>query len=249
MSAPQGQCDGRSGRPGMVRAGRCGGGIAWVALFGALVLTAGCAASRSDLNGAFLGEPPPRGPTDPVSIAFIFTHTHQEKGWDVIPKLHDPNRFANGFYDLFRDALPEITNVGAYATFTDRADDVTDPERRAQRDSLASGSHDFTVHMRFMRETSFAHQALGTLFSTLTLTALPIPFTRRYSVTADVSDRAGRLLKRYERDAKVTLWVEALLIFAFPFHPETRKTEEVYLEFLHNVFREVEADGILVPHS
>lgn len=54
---------------------------------------------------------------------------------------------------LFRDVLPTLTNLGSYATFTDRADDVTDPRRRAERDSLALGSHDFTVKMRFLRET------------------------------------------------------------------------------------------------
>jgi len=49
---------------------------------------------------------------------------------------------------LFRDALPTLTNLGPYATLTDRADDVTDPRRRAERDSLALGSHDLTVKMR-----------------------------------------------------------------------------------------------------
>ncbi len=61
-----------------------------------------------------------------------------------------------------------------------------------------------------------------------------------------VTDRSGRERGRYERRATVTQWVQALLVFAYPFHPETRKTDEVYLEFLRNVFREMEADRVLV---
>jgi hypothetical protein len=215
----------------------------------AALLVSGCAASRSSLQGAFQGAPSPAPtqvtPAERVSVAFIFTHVHQNKGWDVIPKLHHQDRYANGFYDLFREALPTLTDLGPYATFTDRADDVTDPRRRAERDSLAVGSHDFAVKMRFMRETSFPRQALGTIASVLTLTVAPVPYTRHYSLTAQVTDRSGRLLKTYEREATVTQWVQAFLVFVYPFHPETRKTDEVYLEFLKDVFREMEGDGVL----
>lgn len=216
-------------------------------LSAATFFASGCAASRSGLGGEFRGTPAPASPAgvDRVSVAFIFTHVHQNKGWDVIPKLHHQDRYANGFYDLFRDALPTLTNLGPYATFTDRADDVTDPRRRAERDSLAVGSHDFTVRIRFMRETSFARQALGTIASVLTVTAVPVPYTRHYSVIAEVTGRSGRPLKVYQREATVTQWVQALLVFVFPFHPETRKTDEVYLEFLKDVFREMEVDGVL----
>ncbi|MGW8267027.1 MAG: hypothetical protein ACWGSQ_11715 [Longimicrobiales bacterium] len=214
-------------------------------------LLSGCAASRSSLGGAFQGAPP-RPPTPgeaskPVSVAFIFTHVHQNRGWDAIPKLHHQDRYANGFYDFFGNALPILSNIGSYTTFTDQAEDVTDPRRRAERDSLARGSHDFTVSMRFTRETSFPRQVLGTIASTLTLTVVPVPYKRHYSLTVEVTDRSGDLLKRYERTATVTRWVEALLIFAYPFHPESRKTDELYLDFLRDVFREMEADGILVP--
>ena len=212
------------------------------------LLLSGCAASRSSLGGAFHGVPPPaRAPAaEPVSVAFIFTHVHQNVGWDAIPKLHHQDRYANGFYDFFGHALPILSNIGSYATFTDLAEDVTDPRRRAERDSLAQGSHDFTVTMRFTRETSFPRQVFGTIASALTLTALPVPFTRHYSLTVDVTNRSGSLLKRYERTATVTRWVQAFLIFAYPFHPESRKTDELYLDFLQDVFREIEADGVLL---
>jgi hypothetical protein len=211
------------------------------------LLVSGCAASRSGLGGEFRGTPAPVAPAgaERVSVAFIFTHVHQNKGWDVIPKLHHQDRYANGFYDLFRDALPTLSNLGPYATFTDRADDVTDPRRRAEKDSLSVGSHDFTVKMRFRRETSFPRQALGTIASVLTVTTIPVPYTRHYSVTTEVTDRSGRLLKTYQREATVTQWIQTLLVFVYPFHPETRKTDEVYLAFLKDVFREMEGDGVL----
>ncbi|MEJ2501782.1 MAG: hypothetical protein P8177_00460 [Gemmatimonadota bacterium] len=225
--------------------GRIGPLAVGLSLAVAALTQAGCAASRSDLEGGFHGSAPAGVRADAVTVAFIFTHTHQSKGWDVVPKVDAPNRFANGFYDLFRDALPELSNIESYATFTDRADDVTDPSRRALRDSLTTGSHDYVIHMRFVRETSFARLALGTLASTVTLTLLPVPYGRHYSVSVDVTDRSGESVKRYERTATVTQWIQTLLVFVYPFHPEARKTEEVYLEFLHDVFREIEADRIL----
>jgi hypothetical protein len=202
------------------------------------------------MEGAYggpAGRPVPAPRSDRVSVAFIFTHTNQNRGVDVVPKIRAPNRFVNGFYDLFADALPELSNVGAYATFTDRAEDVTDPARRMKRDSLLAGSYDYTIQLRFRRETSFARTALGVLASTLTITVLPVPYTRHYALTAEVSDRAGRRIKVYERRARVTNWVQMLLVFVYPFHPEERKTEEVYLEFLHDLLRQIEADGILAP--
>ena len=67
--------------------------------------------------------------------------------------------------------------------------------------------------------------------------------------TAEVTDRSGRLLERLERRASLTEWVQVLLVFANPFHPEPRKTDEVYLEILRNLFTEMEADRSLVQGS
>jgi len=217
------------------------GKAAAIMLAATLLFGSGCAAFRSDIGNAYRGETRLNEGAEPVTVAFIFTHVRQTRGFDAVPKLDSRYR---GFDDFFRDALPEITNIGRYATFTERAEDVNDPARRAERDSLAAAS-DYVIRMRFLRETSFAHQALGTIASTLSVTLLPVPYTRTYEVTADVYDRAGRLVKRYERSAKVTQWVETFLIFVYPFHPETRKTEEVYVAFLHDIFREIEADRIL----
>ncbi len=207
-----------------------------------ILLGAGCAAFRSDIHGAYDGPAKPNEKAERVSVAFLFTHVQQMRGYDAVPKLV---RGGQGFADFFRDALPEVTNISRYATFTESAEDVNNPARRAQRDSLTA-ANDYVIMMRFLRETSFARQALGTILSTVSITTVPVPYTRSYSVTADVYDRSGRLLKRYERSARVTRWIETFLIFVYPFHPETRKTEEVYVAFLHDIFREIEADRILI---
>ena len=36
-----------------------------------------------------------------------------------------------------------------------------------------------------------------------------------------------------------------LLIFVYPFHPEQRKKEELYVEFLHDIFKQIEKENIL----
>jgi hypothetical protein len=215
-------------------------------LVGTLPAAGACAASRSELRGGFTGARSDAvAPSEPVTVAFVFTHAQHSRGWDVVPKIQPANRHTSGFFDLFRDALPELTNIASYETFADRADDVTSSARRAERAGLTEGSHDFVIYMRFLRETSFARQAAGSVVSTVTLTLVPVPYPRTYTLTVDVRDRGGRPVKRYERAVAVTNWVGALLLPAYPFHPEARKTEEAYLEFLRDVFREIEADGIL----
>lgn len=47
------------------------------------------------------------------------------------------------------------------------------------------------------------------------------------------------------REATVTTWVEALLLPAYPFCPVERVREVVYVEFLHDAFRELESRGVL----
>lgn len=212
-----------------------------IMLVTALVSCIGCAAFRSDMEGAYRGDTSVNAGAEPVTVAFVFTHIHQTKGFDAVPKLVNSYR---GFDDFFRDALPEIMNIGRYETFTERADDVNDPGRRDELDRMAS-AHDFVIKTTFLRETSFARQTFGTIVSTLSVTLFPVPYTRSYAVTADVYDHSGSLVKRYTRSAEVTQWVETFLLFAYPFHPERRKTEEVYVAFLHDIFREIEADGIL----
>ena len=202
----------------------------------------GCSSFRSDIHGAYGGDSKKQTGLEPVDVLFLFTHERQAKGFDVIPKH---NRPVGGFNDILADAISEFGNVGQYATFTDKADDVNNPERRALRDSLRS-SHDYVIHLRFKKETSFAKHVLGTTFSTLSVTLLPVPYGRTFTVQASVRDGDGALVREYDRSASVTTWVQAGLIFLYPFHPEKRKTEEIYVEFLHDVFRQIESDGILV---
>jgi hypothetical protein len=204
----------------------------------------GCAAYRSDIGGAYHGEKRLNQGAGKVSVAFIFTHARQTKGWDAIPKLDEDYRIIHGFNDFLGDALPEITNIRSYDTFTEKAGDVNNPVRRSDRNMLMT-NNDYVIRMRFNRETSFAQQTLGSIVSTVTVTLFPMPYTRKYSVTADVYGPGEKLIKRYDRHATVTEWVETFLILAYPFHPEVRKTEEVYVEFLHDIFREIEADRIL----
>ncbi|MFC1853955.1 hypothetical protein ACFL27_27540 [candidate division CSSED10-310 bacterium] len=40
-------------------------------------------------------------------------------------------------------------------------------------------------------------------------------------------------------------WVQLFLVFIQPFHNETMKKEQVYSEFLHDIFRQIETERIL----
>ncbi|MDP2360054.1 MAG: hypothetical protein Q8O14_04780 [bacterium] len=66
-----------------------------------------------------------------------------------------------------------------------------------------------------------------------------------FTLKAEVLDRERRLVAATTRQARLTKWVEALLVLIYPFHPEERRREEIYMDFLHDTFRELESRGVL----
>lgn len=220
-----------------------------IVLFLAVVVAAtallSCATFKSDIGGKFTDPPQKNYNAEGVSVLFIFAHQSQVMGWDAIPKLENKYQRISGFDDFFQDALGELTNIKSYSTFTEYATDVNEPERRALKDSLVK-SHDFVMKIRFKREKSFAKYFLGSIVSTGTITLLPVPYSNSYSVSLDLYNSDGRLVKSYSRSASLTKWVQAALLFLYPFHPEKRKKEEIYVEFLHDLFRQIETEKVLL---
>jgi hypothetical protein len=217
---------------------------AWIRAFLLLLLAGGCASHRSDMQSAFQGEQGRNPNPDPVSVVFVFSHVRQTVGLDAVPKLVPPSRNVTGFDEILGDALAELSNLGPYATFTEEAGDVNRPERRAVRDSLMR-SHDITVKVRLEAKRRFAPFYLGVLASTATGTLLPVPYRQTFTLRVEVLDPRRHLLATTSREAAVTTWVEALLLPAYPFLPVERMREEVYVEFLHDAFRELESRGVL----
>jgi hypothetical protein len=179
-----------------------------------------------------------------VSVLFQFSHVRQTLGYDAVPKLEDKYRILSGFDDIFMDALREFSNIDRYATFTEYASDVNDPARRARRDTLIASS-DYMIDIRIKMEKRFSGYFLKTLASTVTLTLLPMPYTQSYTAEARIYDRERKLVGTFTRGEKLTRWVQPLLIFLYPFHPQERKREEIYLQFLHDIFRQIESEKLL----
>ena len=208
------------------------------------VLLSSCATFKSDINGKFESKATKNYGADRVSVFFIFSHLSQTKGYDAIPKLDNKRQKIRGFDDFFQDGLNEFSNIKKYSTFTEYASDVNEPKRRAIKDSLKL-IHDYVMKIKFMREKSFTTHFLGSIASTLFITLLPIPYTYSYSVDVNLLNSKGHLIKDYSRKASLTKWVQTFLIFIYPFHPEKRKKEEIYVEFLHDIFRQIETEKVL----
>ncbi len=204
----------------------------------------GCATFKSEIQGTFESPSEKNYNAEGVSVFFIFSHYRQIQGYDAIPKLENQHQRINGFDDFFQDALNELSNIKRYATFTEYASDVNEPGRRATKDSLKT-AHNYVMEIKFMREKSFAKHFLGTCASTVGLTLVPIPYRYSYSINLDICDAQGHLIKSYSRNACLTKWVQTFLIFMYPFHPEKRKREELYVEFLHDIFKQIETEKIL----
>ena len=213
-------------------------------LYVSLLIIAGCASFRSDIKGGFQGEARPNVNAGRVSVLFQFSHVRQTLGLDAVPKLEDKYRILSGFDDIFMDALREFSNIDGYATYTEYASDVNQPERRARRDSLIA-ANDYVIDIRIKMEKRFTGYFLKTLASTVTLTLVPMPYTQSYSAEARVYNHERKLVGTYHRGARLTKWVQPLLIFLYPFHPQERKREEIYLQFLHDIFRQIESERVI----
>ena len=201
----------------------------------------GCISFRSDIEGAYKASAVKRSDAVPVTVYFYFSHLVQEKGFDVVPKIVEPRR---GFRDIFGEAMKEISNIQSFTTFTDNDNDVDDVPRRRTRDSLKTATN-FTIHITFKRENSFAKHFLADLLSYGTATLIPAGFSWDYIVTAEVSNASGKQLASYTRSASLSKWQHFLFLFVYPFYPAEVKIEEIYLESLRDIFKQVEVEGVL----
>jgi len=215
-----------------------------ILILGIITMISSCATSKTEIQGAsglsadkILG-------AEPVDVLFVSRHLVQTRGLDAVPKLQNRYRILDGYDDILLDATNEFSNLNRFAAFTEFASDMSDPERLALKDSLVA-NYELRISMQFRKEKSFSKYFLGTLGSVLTLTLFPIPYTQEYYLDVEVFDGEGKLIKTYARSANTNKWVEAFLLPLYPFHTEIRKTEEIYVDFLHDVFREIDADKIL----
>ena len=216
---------------------------ALLVLFAALLLT-NCATFKSEIVGKYKAAEVKSDSVDPVRVLFIFSHYRQTKGYDAIAILDNKRERIYGFDNFFNDALQEFSNIKSYDTYTEYASDVNEPERRALKDTLIA-KNDFFIKVKFFREKSFARHTLGTIFSSLSLTLLPIPYTYDYALDVAVYDKGKRKIKEYRRSAILTKWVQTFMMFVYPFYPEKRQKEELYVQFMHDIFRQIEAEKIL----
>lgn len=208
------------------------------------LILSGCATFRSEIEGASGLEASKVPGADPVDVLFVSRHLEQTRGLDAIPKIRRRHQILDGYDEILMDATKEFSNLNRYAAYTEYASDMSDPERIALKDSLMA-NYPLRIAIEYRVENSFAKYFLGTLTSTISFTLIPIPYTREFYLTVDVYDSEGRYKKSYKRSAETTRWVEAFLLPVYPFHTEKRKVEELYVESLHDVFREIEHDQIL----
>ncbi len=213
-------------------------------ILGIITMISSCATSKTEIQGASSLSADKILGAEPVDVLFVSRHLVQTRGLDAVPKLQNRYRILDGYDDILLDATNEFSNLNRFAAFTEFASDMSDPERLALKDSLMA-NYELRISMQFRKEKSFSKYFLGTLGSVLTLTLLPIPYTQEYYLDVEVFDGEGKLIKTYARSANTNKWVEAFLLPLYPFHTEIRKTEEIYVDFLHDVFREIDADKIL----
>jgi len=214
--------------------------VAAVVLF--IWIISGCAASRSPIHGLYNGTAEKNTGAQKVSVFFLFRNLTQQHGMDSVPKLRDHG--IKDFNNLFGDALKEISNISQYTTFFESPNDINVPKRRQEKEGFRV-SHDFTVEFTFFEESSFKQDMLSGTVSILSLTLIPMPYSWDYTISANIYDQQGKLVRTYQRKATLDNWVQTFLIFAYPFHPLEGKREQIYAESIHDILRQIEAEKVL----
>jgi hypothetical protein len=175
-----------------------------------------------------------------VRVEFTVAHLTQRHGFDAVPKHRGP--LVADFSEVFRDATHELGNLSAYTLNVESApgsgqEVILRPDYRTD--------HDYSVRMTFLSESSFASDVVSGLVAFASLSLVPVPFRVDYSATAELRSPDGTLLGSYRRSAKITQWVEGLLIFAYPFRPPEGEQEKLVSRLLRDLFREMDAAGVM----
>jgi len=212
-------------------------------LFLASLVVTGCATFAGDMEGAYSGPGRSSPASGDVSVLFLLRHVRQAHGMDAIPKLMAEGQIVRDFDNLLVDAVSELSNLSSYTSFTEYPSDVSDPERMARKDGLIR-TRDFVVRVEILEEYSFVRQFFGRVLTFVSVTAVPVPYTTRYSIDVRVT-QGPREVASYHRSNAKTLWVQALLLFVQPFRNDAIVKERIYIDLLHDVFREMEAEGVL----
>lgn len=215
-----------------------------LACVGTAFALAGCAASLSPIEGRYARARARDGARQPFTVEFVVTHLEQSHGWDVVPK-HRP-AVVEAFDEVLADAVTELRNLSGYTVVTDEG---PKGETEVQTRREFRTDRDYAIHLTILRESSFAAHAFWGLVAFSTGSLVPAPFRWVYTVRAEIYDSRGGAIADLRRSATVTNWIQTGLIVVYPFHPLEGKEEKLYSVALHDLFREMEAEGILVRRS
>ncbi len=214
--------------------------IKLISILSVLFLTS-CATFKSPMNGKYEQAVIKNDNAEKVNVLFVFSHYQQTIGIDAIPKLTRPRW---NFNDVFSDALTEISNIGEYNSFTMEAKDVNNVEKR---ESLirAKEESDYFIEINFTKEKSFIKFFFSTITSSISATTIPMRYKYKYKTEVNVYNHKQQLINSYSRDADLNKWVQTFMVFLYPFHHEKRKKEDLYVECLHDIFKQIETEKIL----
>lgn len=202
-----------------------------------------CAATRSDINGLYT-EQIKFTKKAPVKLLFDLYYYTRQTGFDAIPKFSRTSGISD-FDDIFKESIKQISNIDDYETFINTSAHIDDIEKRRDRENKIENS-DYVIKLEILQENSFSKHVLGSIFSIGSLDIIPIGYSWDYTMTATIFKKNEVQIGKYSRNARVTNWHQILLIVAYPFSPVEGKTEEVYLESLTDLFKQIENENILV---
>lgn len=211
----------------------------------AIFFVNGCATFGVEINGKFDKEPVKNVSAKKVNVLFIFDHKKQLEGLDAIPKLVGQQMALKDFNDIFLDAVKEFSNLNNYNIISETAYDILWSDKSKKKETLKKNA-DYIIETTILKKESFARNFLGGMVSLVTLTLVPVSYPKDYEFVTKVYDAKETVIKEYKRAANLKEWLHLVMLFYYPYHSPEKATEEMYSTILHNIFKEIENDKLLI---
>jgi len=214
-------------------------------LFFIVTVINGCATFGVQVDGKFDKAPVKNSEAKKVKVLFVFDHTKQLDGLDAIPKLVSPGIALKDFNDIFLDALKEFSNLEGYHIISETSQDIEWSDKQKRKENLKKES-DYVIETTILKKESFARNFLGGMVSLVSLSLIPVTYPKDYYFTVKVYNAKGLLLKEYKRTGYIKDWVQLVMLFYYPYHSPEKAVEDLYSTILHDIFREIENDKLLI---
>jgi 5-methylthioribose kinase len=103
----------------------------------------------------------------------------------------------------------------------------------------------YLFDIKVVHKEIYAVEYFAKMITAFSLTIIPTMFPCYYDVTLNVINDKKEIIKTYTRNAKLTEWVQLLLVFVHPWHNRYKDEDILIGTCLKNIYQQIAEDKIL----